>query len=121
MVQAWAASRSRRATSVLNFGDMKVPEHAQLLLLKVAGRSVGGVGGTDVQELLRQAVATESPVAIEAGVFWEELEFLRQAADAQHPFQADYPVHRPTARAIARTLQLGPAGVKRSRQITLEK
>ena len=30
-------------------------------------------------------------------------------------------MRRPTVRAIARTLQLGPAGVKRSRQCTLEK
>ena len=51
-----------------------MPEHAQHL--KVAGRNAGGIGGADVPDLLSQAVADESPVAIEAGVLRQELEFL---------------------------------------------
>ena len=119
VVRAWASSQGRRAVFGLRVAGVQVPACSQLLIL--AGVRVGGVGGTDVEELLSKEVEKEhTEVAIQAGVRRDELEFLRQASDAKHLFASDYPIRAPTVSGIARALRFGPAGVRAWRKKTLE-
>ena len=113
-LKSWAKAKNRRLEAEATFGNVAIPKNS--VLISVNGTSIKGCGGAVMDEVLGSLAGSTWATA---GTPWSPEEFAAEALRARHPFEAGYPLRACTARAVARSLQLGPAGVEAHRTETL--
>ena len=114
-VIAWASLKGRRLARDLEVQG--VAFHAGDQLLNIAGRCVGGPGGSgNFRELVLDQLRSQGRVAIAAGRPWQPVEHFEMALYAEHPFSNGYPLRARTAAGLAMALRLGPEGLRRHQQ-----
>ena len=121
-LRSWILAPSRRLQNETNFQSYAVPATAKLLA--VAGREIRGRGGASSGASAEEALALVKQGKYRqarVGIPWTEEEFLRKAAEVEHPFREGYGLRPRTAKAIHRLLTRGPIYAKERRERLLER
>jgi len=115
--RAWAAARGRKNATSKELEGQTFPPSSQLLAAD--DRALGGTGGADAAETER--LLAQGPVTVVVGIPFTPLEYVEALEAAEHPFSGGYPLRQRTADCIEMVLRLGPEGVKRHRDRTMNR